>query len=119
MLDYRALVARRAARRHARANSWRGVLAWLRYLSVSPRHAPLHLLALAIGVATVVVTSIAGRPTVVPARQDLNEFSAGEVEPDNQETEPVGEPLAQPALASYAVETGDTLLAIGERFGVS
>jgi cell wall-associated NlpC family hydrolase len=49
----------------------------------------------------------------------LNELSAVEFEPYDEQAEPVGEPVAQPALVSYAVEDGDTLLSIGERFGVS
>jgi cell wall-associated NlpC family hydrolase len=119
MPDYRALVARRVPRRPSRTSSRPAILVWLRLLSVSSRHAPLHLLALAIGAAAVVVTSVGSRPTVAPVRQDVDELSAVEVEPDDEQAAPVVEPVAQPALVSYAVEDGDTLLSIGERFGVS
>ena len=119
MLDHRALTVRRVPRRRLRARSWQDALAWLRLLSFSPTRAPLHLLALAIGAVAVVVTSVGGSPKVSSARQDPGDLSATVADSDTEVAGEVDEVVAQPSLTTYTVEAGDTLLAIGEHFGVS
>jgi cell wall-associated NlpC family hydrolase len=120
---HRAAESRRLIRRRRHASPWQQALACLSLVRVHPRRAPLHGLALSVGLAAALVSTLVGRPAVSPATESVPPVEIGQPAPE-LEVQPITmlpspDAQAAPNLTTYVVEPGDTLKSLADRFGVS
>lgn len=112
---------RRWVRRGRRGRSWQGVFAWSNILSIHPRRAAQHLLVVSVSLAVVLGAALASRFAVSPSDEGGASASVAEVAIEAVVSEIVQSlpAAASPSISTYTVESGDTVKALADRFGLS